>query len=176
MGIRGLTSYLKSIRHETTRSHVAEYDSVKPLLNRDERINVVIDGCSLSRRLVKHVTSMGLEMVCSYYFLYGTTRRFLEELEKLNVNVLCFYCDGLGDVDKSYTYASRRGRLVNNAQRMQDELRKREDGRGEPKFPASLPNIRMCAAVVRAAVLAFFHGDKSRIRFSGANPDLYPSC
>ena len=168
MGIRGLTSYLKSIRHETTRSHVAEYDSVKPLLNRDERINVVIDGCSLSRRLVKHVTSMGLEMVCSYSFLYGTTRRFLEELEDLNVN-------GLGDVDKSYTYASRRGRLVNNAQRMQDELRKREDGRGEPKFPASLPNIRMCAAVVRAAVLAFFHGDKSRIRFSGANPDLYSS-
>ena len=80
MGIRGLNSYLKSIRHETTRSHGAEYDSVKPLLNRDERINVVVDGCSLSRRLVKHVTSMGLEMVCSYSFLYGTTRRFLEEL------------------------------------------------------------------------------------------------
>ena len=118
MGIRGLTSYLKSRTHDIALYHGAEYDSVNPLLNRDERINVVVDGCSLSRRLVKHVTSMGLEMVCSYSFLYGTTRRFLEELEDLNVNVLCFYCDGLGDVDKSYTYASRRGRLVNNAQRM----------------------------------------------------------
>ena len=175
MGIRGLTSYLKSRTHDIALYHGAEYDSVNPLLNRDERINVVIDGCSLSSRLVKHVTSMGLEMSCSYYFLYGTTRRFLEELKELNVNVLCFYCDGLGDVDKSYTYASRRERLVKNAQRMQDELRMVEDGGGEPRLPASLPNIRMCSAAVRAAVLAFFHGDKSRIRYTGANPDLYPS-
>ena len=117
------------------------------------------------------MTQCSVAQLCSYECLFDFTLKFLTWLREMNIIIEQFFYDGLSDMDKVMTYKTRRRERLKRIQKLRDIVDGQYDKSTPHNLVEGLPHIRMCSFSIRAAVLAFFKNNKSRVRQLGTDPD-----